>query len=157
MKKGISPVVATVLLVLVTVMAVVIVANIIIPLVKNQIKSGEICFEGREHFKVVDSEYTCYNDTHTKMMIKRGVKDLDIVGVSVGIFSKVEGKVYSLTPKNPDNIKMLKEGDFSNDIVIPETGEARTYLFDTGGGEVELSLIYEDGKCDPLTYTVQKC
>jgi flagellin-like protein len=156
MKRGISPVVATVLLILVTVMAIIIVANIVIPLVKNQINEGKICFDGREYFKVIDSEYTCYNSTNTKLMIKRGTKELDVEGVLVGIYSEGESETYSLVEGGED-IKMLKDGSFTSNIELPEIGEARTYLFDLGGKKVELALIHEDGKCDPETHNIPKC
>lgn len=60
-KKGISAVVATVLIILITVAAVTIIWAAIIPMITNQISGGTVCMEAVSQVQLRDSGYTCKN------------------------------------------------------------------------------------------------
>ena len=61
-RKGLSEVVSTVLVVLITIVAVAFVANLAIPFVKNNLQSSTECLSARDYFKFDDSlGYTCYD------------------------------------------------------------------------------------------------
>ncbi len=155
-KKGVSAVVATVLLVLVTFMAIGLIIGFIIPMVKESLGKGKSCFELRDYVTVVESEYTCYNSTHTKLMIERGMEDYEIKGFVVSILSGGESKRYDVEEGSVTGIKML---DGSEIIEIPEPGEARTYVFDTSAEEgVRISIMQKEGSvCQPVFYDVPAC
>jgi flagellin-like protein len=62
-KKGISAVVATVLIILITVAAVTIIWAAIIPMINNQLDRGSICLDAVSQVTLVDAGYTCINTT----------------------------------------------------------------------------------------------
>ena len=63
-RKGLSEVVSTVLMVLITIAAVAFVANLAIPFVKNNLQHSTECLSARDYFKFDDSlGYNCYDQT----------------------------------------------------------------------------------------------
>ena len=61
-KKGISAVVATVLIILITVAAVTIIWAAIIPMIRNTIEGSQECFDASAAISVM-SDYSCYNSS----------------------------------------------------------------------------------------------
>lgn len=158
-KRGVSPVIATVLLVLITFMAVGLIWAFILPMIKEGLEGGASCFELRDYAEIVDSAvYSCYTSANTSLMIKRGMEDYTIKGFAVSIFTEGESKRYDLEEgKNyGELVKML---DGSSVIKLPGPGEARTYLFNvTNGKNVELAVISEGGEvCKIDSYSIPAC
>ena len=60
-KKGISAIVATVLIILITVAAVTIIWAAIIPMINNQLESGTVCLDAVSAVSLKDEGYTCYS------------------------------------------------------------------------------------------------
>ena len=83
--KGISAVVATVLIILITVAAITIIWAAVIPMVKNQISSGTTCLDAVSQVGLVtEGGYTCITeDGKVQLQISRGAKDFDLAGVQV--------------------------------------------------------------------------
>jgi len=84
-KKGISAVVATVLIILITVAAVTIIWAAIIPMINNQLGSSTICLDAVSQVTIEDAGYTCYDAVtdSLNLQIKHGAKDFDLAGVQV--------------------------------------------------------------------------
>ncbi|MFH1451833.1 MAG: hypothetical protein ABIF88_01525 [archaeon] len=61
-KKGISAIVATVLIILITVAAVTIIWAAIIPMVSNQLDEGNACLEATSKLSLGAAGYTCWSD-----------------------------------------------------------------------------------------------
>ncbi len=159
-KKGISPVVAVVLLVLITFLAIGIIWAFIKPLVEGGLEEGGSCFELRDHAKILESEFTCYNETDstTKIMIQRNFQKIEVGGFKVSIFSEGTSKTFDITSKNPDNVEMLSGGIFTTAIEIPEPGEARTYRFSIEGNRAELGVITTAERiCSLGSYKIPEC
>lgn len=160
-KRGISPVIAVILLVLITFMAISIIWAFIKPMVETSLEEGGSCFQLRDYAEIVDSEYTCYNEVgkNTSIMIKRGFDDIEIKGFRVSIFSEGESKVYSVVINTTDNIKMWQAGNFVTSIELPEPGESKTYLFENLiGTRAELAVITKTGKtCKMGSYDIPEC
>ena len=68
-KRGISTIIATVLVILITVTAAVILSTIIIPMLRERMNQSKICYDLKDILSLRD--YTCYNSTATYVMIKR--------------------------------------------------------------------------------------
>ncbi len=159
-KKGISPVVATILLVLITVIAVVTVANFIIPLVKENLEQGKSCFELREYISVIDSnEFSCYSDTEVKLMLKRKIDNITIKGIAVSIVSEGSSKRFDLISGRVDEVKMLnKNGEKVENIVLPLPGESKTYIFNKSGEKAEIAVIKQNEElCESESYNLPQC
>jgi flagellin-like protein len=103
-KRGISAIVATVLIILITVAAVTIVWAAIIPLVSNQLDKGTICLDAVSQVTIEDRGYTCYNnDTGVvELQIGHGPKDFVLAGVQV-LISKA-GDTTSITLNETDGL-----------------------------------------------------
>ena len=71
-KKGVSAIVATVLIILITVAAVTIIWAAIIPMVTDQLDKGSACLEVTSQLSVGGSGYTCLNSTHLNVQVKTG-------------------------------------------------------------------------------------
>jgi flagellin-like protein len=154
-KKSVSPVIATIMLVLVTFMAVVIVVGIIRPMVRENLERGKTCFELRDYVSIVDSEYTCYNFTHTQLMIERGMEDVEIKGFAVGLFSGGSSERYDLEEGNfPAGVSMI-----GGNIKLPESGEAKTYIFEIGNTTLaEIAVIQKNKNiCNAVSYSIPRC
>lgn len=85
-RRGISAVVATVLIILITVAAVTIIWAAVIPMINNQISSGTTCLDAVSQVNIVsDQGYTCYDSNNSKVFIQisHGAKDFDLAGVQV--------------------------------------------------------------------------
>jgi len=157
-KKGISPVIATVLLVLVTFIAVGIVWGFILPMIKGNLEESGGCFKLRDYAEVVEGEYTCFNSSGTKVMIKRGMANHTIKGFRLSIVAAGEAKLYDITEYST-GIKMWQQSTYTEDIELPDLGEARTYLFEgISGTRVDLGIITESGNlCDMGSYDLPAC
>jgi len=149
-KRGVSPVIGSVLLILVALLAIGLIVSIVIPMVRENLEKGKGCFELREYVRIIDSEYTYYNSTNTSLMIERGMENYTIDGFSVSIYSEGKSKRYDLKQGNfPAGVTML-----NGNIEIPKPGEARTYIFDISGDKVELAVMSERRMCDSMSYNI---
>lgn len=143
-KRGISAVVTTVLLILISVIAVILIAGFIIPMIKNSLSEGTSCFDLVGYIQVLDNQYSCYNSTTTNVMIERGMDNLTISGITLSIMSAGNSKRYDINSTN-----------------IPLPGNAKTYnlgLTYANGNVVKIASVTQSGKiCDPEAFTLQPC
>lgn len=137
-KKGLSQVIATILLILLSVAAVAILAAAIIPFVRESLSGGKECFEAVGLLEIdTEKGYTCYDsgEKEVKVMIKKAAKDVELRGIKIAIFDGTTGKTH----------------DIETDL--PGKGEERTYTIDANELDriesVEIAPIMESGKtCD---------
>lgn len=99
-KRGISAIVATVLIILITVAAVTIIWAAIIPMINNQLDKGTVCLDAVSQVGIENQGYTCWNGTHVNIQISHGAKDFQLAGVQVLI--SVEGDTTSTTVLSTD-------------------------------------------------------
>ena len=83
-KKGVSAVVATVIIVALTVTAGAIIWGIVSNLVGEQLDEGEACFGVFDQVKL-NNDYTCYDETTDRLQFSLTVGDIDINGVLVSV------------------------------------------------------------------------
>ncbi|UZE94263.1 MAG: hypothetical protein IB618_01690 [Candidatus Pacearchaeota archaeon] len=79
-KKGIEPVIATVLLIVITIVVVALVIAFVVPFVQEQMKGAELCYGARVEIKEACFNYT---DSHLVIRIGRGAEDFELVGIVV--------------------------------------------------------------------------
>lgn len=83
-KKGISAVVATVLIILITVAAVTIIWAAIIPMINNQLTRGTVCLDAMTALSIQNKGYTCNNaGTDVDVQVAYGSQDIDLAGIQV--------------------------------------------------------------------------
>ena len=85
-KRGVSTVVATVLIILITVAAVGIIWAAVMPMVRNSIDKGSACFDAGSDISLVsDAGYTCITaDGNISIQVRKGPSsEFELVGVQV--------------------------------------------------------------------------
>jgi len=87
-KRGVSALVATVLLILITVAGVAIIWGAVMPMITKITQSGQACINAR---LIIDtaSGYTCYSETKNQasIMVSRGPEDFQLTGIQLGLSS----------------------------------------------------------------------
>ncbi|MFH1522086.1 MAG: hypothetical protein ABIF18_03950 [archaeon] len=102
-KRGISAVVATVLIILITVAAVTIIWAAIIPMINDQLSKGTICLDAVSQVSLVDAGYTCIvaGGENISLQIKRGAKEIDLAGVQVLVSALGATTSYTISSDLP--------------------------------------------------------
>jgi flagellin-like protein len=116
-KKGISAIVATVLIILITVAAVTIIWAAIIPMISNELGGATECFDASAALTVI-SDYSCFNETTgvVEVQVARATGDFTLVGldISVGLAGSSE------------TVKI-------NATSVPDSNGAKVYTINTTG------------------------
>jgi len=88
-KRGISAVVATVLIILITVAAVTIIWAAIIPMVSDRLEKGNACLDAVSQLSIGAAGYTCYDSggQNLRVQVKQGptnasIQDIQVIWVS---------------------------------------------------------------------------
>ncbi len=154
-KRGLSPVITTILLILLSVAAVIIIAGVIIPFVRDTTKEGKECFDAMDQLSInTESGYTCYynngSNNIANITIKRGTKETALIGFIIAVSGGGNSKTFEIKEGKVEGVRMI---DGTEDIKIPGKGEERTYSITTDLPRVdyaEAAPIMEDGKmCNP--------
>ena len=122
-KKGISAIVATVLIILITVAAVTIIWAAIIPMISNQLESGTICLDAVSQVQLLDSGYTCVDATgnNISIQVKRGAKAFDLADIQVLI--SAGGTTTPISLVDDEGYDALTE--------LPGPNEEKVFVIDT--------------------------
>ncbi|MBT7706218.1 hypothetical protein HN747_02110 [archaeon] len=124
-KRGISAIVATVLIIGITVGVIAIVGNFIIGMVNENLQEGTLCSKAATEVLIKTSDgLTCYNGTEVRVQVARGAGDLDLKGII--IYQKVNGSDVNATQVDaPDTglTKVLRVPIAIKTPAVPATGE----------------------------------
>lgn len=142
-KKGISPVVATVALIMITVAAAVFIAGFVVPFVRNSLNEGTECLGYEDYFKFYEEfDYNCYRiedssylyalsieaDTTSQNKVDN-IKALRIqflgAGENVGI--DITNDAYA----NSDAGGMRMLNRTLPKLIVPEKGGVKTYIYNS--------------------------
>ncbi len=145
-KKAVSALVATVLLILITVAAVVIIWGAIMPMLAQGMDVGRACMNARLKINTQQG-YTCYNvsaltGTRVLVQVDRGAEDFIPLGLQLVITGGGQSKVYTVRDAQNTSSAILSQlpSNKSNQadgwgiFDVPGTNEARTYnIYGLGG------------------------
>ncbi len=108
-KKAVSALVATVLLILITVAAVGIIWGAIMPMLNRAMELNQACMNARLTIDTT-SGYTCYDSSkkQASIMISRGAEDFQLAGMQIGLASGEIVKSYEVR----EGANLLTNGDF---------------------------------------------
>lgn len=162
-KRGLSMVVATVLILLLTLVLASILAQVLIPFVKNNLKQSTECVPYQNYFQFDSSfDFNCYELNNGAREYKISVKSIaaenlieeDIAGFNLvvgkeGSSKTVPVKKGATESCEVDNVKNL-ESSCTNlkTLEIPSIGEGRTYIYSTNDviKYFELGAILNSGR-----------
>jgi flagellin-like protein len=160
-KRGLSAVVATVMVILITVVAVFIVAGFVVPFVRDQLEDSTECISYNDYFTFEKSlEFNCYeidssNNVLYAMSVRSGSLDEEAVQKIKGFklsFKKsgefLSGDAIDGNPAGSSigEIRMLDSSIGS--ISIPGGGDVKTYVYiaDETFEDVEIRTILDNDR-----------
>jgi len=152
-KRAVSPVIATILLVLLAVATVSIIAAVVIPFVKDSLSGSKECFDVLAQVSIdTENGFACYTPTNgiqvVRITIKRSQKETDVASFKVSVFGEGTSNSFDIK-QGGSNVEIYGGG---TTIKIPGPGEERTYVLTTSLENVESAEVYpvlENGKiCD---------
>lgn len=141
-KKGVSSVIATVLLILVTISAISIIAGVIIPFVKDNLTEGGSCLTVSDELSII-SEESCYDisDVNTNVRIRAGNIDLE------GLYIVIEQNSQDISYEIYEG-QSYPEINGGAPLKIPKEGGGEiNYLFNFRSGKVSAGIIKNEEKC----------
>jgi len=164
-KKGIAPVVATVILIALVMVIVAAVWVVVNNLVKGGLEESEACFGIFEKVSL-NSRYTCYNSSSNEFWFSISIDDIDVDEVLVGISAEGTSVSFriSKTPSEIDNLVMYSTR--SSSIILPSKNAGLTYILNmTGAGfsetpnSISIAPIINDIQCgvSDSMYGIDRC
>lgn len=157
-KKSQSEIITTVLLILISIAAVVLVSSFILNMVRDNLKGTE-CFQttGQIELKMEDG-FTFFNNSGDKMLylsIGRGIKDFNLSGIIVVYSNDRNSETKKIKAGTIDgNIYYYNNaGNWDNltSISVPSAGQMKAYRMNVGGMTVKKVTIY------PILQSGQEC
>ncbi len=124
-KKGMSSVIAVVLILLLTITAGSFIYTVLIPYLKTATTSSQKCYYA--DLDIVGGSYTYLNSTTNNLyvQIKRGNKETDLVGIQIKLSGDSVSKIVEVT--NGTSTLILSElGETT--LSLPNAEETRTYV-----------------------------
>ncbi len=157
-KKGVSDVIATVLLIMLTVAAASILYFFIIPMIKNMLENSQTCHEMRGQAEIETGEYTCAGvDTRVKVRIGEEGKQ-NVSGLLITLDSSGTSRSYEIRNNTESQgVLMLKNG--LSLLELPRRGGAETYLFSRITAEsARVAIIAGNGNiCAAAEEKIEAC
>ncbi len=157
-KRGLSPIIATVLILLLTVAAISLIASYLIPFIKKTLTLGTECINYREYFKFEDSfGYNCFNSTNNLhgVSIKTNVQGLaekDTEGLGLALIFTDDLTSKKVEIKDNGSIEQIKILGPIAPLEVVKPGEILTYVYNGTPNlytKVEAYAILKSGRiCD---------
>lgn len=151
MKKALSPVIATVLLIAISVALIAAILGIIKPFAESQLEESQRCYNILEGIEF-NYEYTCYNETNKTMVVSISQKDVEI-----------EGILFIVTNSGGNESQTFNLNNISGDsysIPGPESGK-RYYFHNIEGkpSRIEIAPIVGGKACESMdsTHNIVTC
>jgi flagellin-like protein len=140
-KRGISPVVATIALLMITVAAAGVIAGIVVPLVRDRLNESTECIGYEDYFKFYEEfDYNCYRVVDGETLIAISIeadtvpdeKLENIAGLRFAFLGGGESTGVNVmdgqdASSGSGGIRMLKTREVK--ISIPERGGVKTYVY----------------------------
>ena len=168
-KKGVSAVVATVSLILLTFGAVVVISTFIVPLVRDGLNEGTECTDFREYYIFVESsEYNCYLEDAPNWLygVTVGAGSIskddenEIKGLKLVFVNRAEESnsvdVFANSPDEGSGVGQVRRVD-NLPLEIPASGESRTYVYtsDERIEDVKVIPLLKSGKVCPESDSIR--
>jgi len=165
-KRGISDVIATVLIILVTIVAAGTFAAFLIPWIQKTTGEATSCFDVQGKISFVQDS-SCYfikegEESYTKVRVKFGKINISEMNFYVPIDNEVrailikEGAEVS-EPEYPVKILMIKDGEKEILGLPPSNGE-RTYKFKNAVlKSIKVAAVINEKTCDIIDTDLDRC
>ncbi len=160
-RKGISSIIATLLLIVLTIVLVVIVWTVVNGLVSSKISQSSACF-GNFNTINLNGRYTCFNSSTNSIQFSLNIGDISVDGILVTISSPSQSKSITIT-NTPQVINNLTYFNGTASVVLPGKNSGMTYDYSWSGSDVpnsvQIAPLIKGQQCstsDTLT-TIDNC
>src|SRR5271157_5816029 len=116
-KRGISSIIATLLLIVLTIVLAGIVWSVVNGLVSQKISQSSACF-GNFNTINLNGQYTCYNSSSNSLQFSLNIGDIAVDGVVVSISSQSQSKSITIT-NTPQTISNLSYYNGTTIVILP--------------------------------------
>lgn len=141
-KRAVSSVIASVLLILITIAATSVLAFIIIPFVRNSLNEGTNCFQVIDKIEIIN-EASCYSLSNDASKVKVKVGNINLEGIYLVIEKEGDEVSYEIT--NNSIINDINDGE---PLKLPTSGGGeRTYNFNFRSSKVGVGIIVDGKRC----------
>ena len=155
-RKGVSPIIASVLILMLTIVAVVLIATFVIPFLRDSLSGSTECLPYRDYYSFDESfGFNCYEGDTIHFSVKAGTLD--------NAEQLNEFRIVLLGESGSKAVP-IKEGESGLTgyngaaVEIPKTGEIISYSYDAGGTNFKSMEIYpvlESGKICDMTDSIK--
>jgi hypothetical protein len=134
-KRGLSAVVAVVILIALAVAAVAIVWGVVANLVDEQLEGADSCINVFDKVEI-NGRYTCYDSTDSdlKLQFSLNIGDIEVEAVLFAIAREEKTKSFSIN-NTPGTIPGVTNYPSGNSIVLPGKNGGLTYIYDLSSAE----------------------
>lgn len=150
-KLGVSPIIATVLLLLITVVAAGLISLFVVPFVQKSLTDSGECFQIRQGILVGSTPYLCHaSSTNDRTSFSVKVESDKVIGFTAVMYSGDSAQTFEVTNgTNTNGIWLLENGALKNELKIPPVRGVRTYVVSGIYDKVELyPIVLSGNKCD---------
>jgi len=159
-KKGISAIIATVILIALAVSAIAIVWVFVRGMVEEELGEAGACFEIYDKVTFND-RFTCYNATSNETVFSVSIGDVEVDEILVGISAEGTSKSFSIRNETRiENLAMWPSR--SEDLKLPGKNEGLTYVLDMSGAQltgsprtIQISPVIKGTQCDVSDSMIQ--
>ena len=146
-KKGVSPVVATVLIITLTVVTIGIIAPTVIKFTNENLDKSKECFDIMDDIKLEDLGYTCTTNGETSFSVR--IENAAITGFKVGLIASGSSTVRDVSGGTSISDMKMYGATMGDLLSVPGVGEVKTYVVSGDYDRVEVFPILESGRtCD---------
>jgi flagellin-like protein len=128
-KKGLSGVIAVVILIALVLAATAIVWTFVQNLVVGKLDEAGSCLEVFDKISF-NRGYTCYNSSSSELLFSINQGDLNLSQINIVISGGGTSKTIQLLHKNDslNYIKYYRYGSYTDDVALPGANSGRTYM-----------------------------
>jgi hypothetical protein len=146
--KGISGVVAAVLMIALVMVIAVIVWVVVRNIVQSQIGSVESCFEVYDKV-TLNNRYTCYNSNTGEFQFSIKIADIDVDKVIISVSSEGSTNSYTLTNEDQQDIELTLYPS-GGEIKLPKRNAGLTYVTDisTKPDLIQIAPVVNGQQCE---------
>ena len=132
-KRGLSAVVAVVILIALAVAAVAIVWGVVANLVDEQLEGADSCINIFDKVSI-NGRYTCYDSTNNKFQFSLSIGDIEVEAVLFAIAGGKKTESFAIS-SNAEVIADVTNYPSGNSIVLPGKNGGLTYIYDLSSAE----------------------
>jgi hypothetical protein len=149
-KKGLSVVMASLIMIALTIAAGAVIWTVISNVTNKELTQTQSCFGVLDQVKIND-DYTCYDSLNSRVQFSINVGDIDLTGILVAVSYSGTSKEVTLTG-DPETVSDVKNYPYGSDgVKMPDKNSQLTYFYNgisTAPTYLKIAPIVGKQQCD---------